>query len=540
MRLITLAFIFAATAFNVKAQSIDEGKKHLYYERYESATNTLQQLVKQQPDNAQAWHLLTHTYLQKNQAAKAADSLKLAPASVLANPYGKIAQASVMLHEGNVPQATQLLNAALNETRHKDVAVLTAAATALIEAKQGDANAAIGLLEKAIKRDKKNPELYVLLGDAYRKLSNGTEAYRSYQRAIQADGSYAKAHHRMAGIFMSQQNPDMYVPLYEKAVAVDANYAPALYNLYVYEFYRDPAKAMNYYNKYVTVTDKTDAVDYDLTDLYFVGKQYDKAIEKGNELIERYADSVKPRIFKLVSFSYAEKKDTAKALNYLEQYFANEVDTNITSKDYATMGTFYGSMPEKDSMAAIYISKAADLEKDSTVRFGYYKQLADMAKERKDYKDQAIWLEKYFVGNNNATNLDLFNWGLAHYMDTNYVAADTVFAQYVAKYPEQSFGYYWQAKSQALIDRDMEQGLAIPTYTKLVEVLQNDTTENGKKWMVEAYGYLAAYEANTQKDYVEAVDYFEKLLEVDPENEDAKKYIEVLEKSINQAEAGNR
>ena len=79
----------------------------------------------------------------------------------------------------------------------------------------------------------------------------------------------------------------------------------------------------------------------------------------------------------------------------------------------------------------------------------------------------------------------------------------------------------------------MKDGLAIPTYHKLIEVLEKDTTDaNYKKWIVEAYGYLAAYETNTEKDYAEAVDYFEKVLEVDPENADAKKYIALLEKNL--------
>ncbi|HEX6333600.1 MAG TPA: hypothetical protein VFZ78_05185, partial [Flavisolibacter sp.] len=58
----------------------------------------------------------------------------------------------------------------------------------------------------------------------------------------------------------------------------------------------------------------------------------------------------------------------------------------------------------------------------------------------------------------------------------------------------------------------------------------NKEDGNYKKWTIEAYGYLAAYEANTMKDYSEAIGYFEKLLEVDPGNESAKKYIEILEK----------
>lgn len=156
-----------------------------------------------------------------------------------------------------------------------------------------------------------------------------------------------------------------------------------------------------------------------------------------------------------------------------------------------------------------------------------------MASDRKDYAKQAQWLGKYYSGNEKVTNIDLFNWGLAHYRAEEYAQADSVFGLYVAKYPQQSFGYYWQARSNVPRDKEMKDGLAVPYYLKLIEVLQNNTSDaNYKNWMVEAYGYLATYEANGQKDFKEAVDYFEKVLEVDPENESAKKYIAILEKNL--------
>ena len=54
---------------------------------------------------------------------------------------------------------------------------------------------------------------------------------------------------------------------------------------------------------------------------------------------------------------------------------------------------------------------------------------------------------------------------------------------------------------------------------------------------MEAYAYLAAYATNTKKDYATAVAYFEKLLQIDPENADAKKYIGVLQKNLDKKSA---
>ncbi len=80
----------------------------------------------------------------------------------------------------------------------------------------------------------------------------------------------------------------------------------------------------------------------------------------------------------------------------------------------------------------------------------------------------------------------------------------------------------------------MENGLAVPHYLKLVELLEKDTTGNAtvKNHLVEAYGYIAAYEANTEKDFAAAISYFEKLRSIAPENPDATRYLAILKKNM--------
>src|SRR5207237_6331810 len=109
----------------------------------------------------------------------------------------------LLLAENKKDSATIYFNQALDKTKEKDPEILLAIANAHITTKPGDANYAISLLHKAIKKDKKNPALYVALGDAYRKPGNGSEAYKSYQEAIDQDNKYAAALYRMGKIFVS-------------------------------------------------------------------------------------------------------------------------------------------------------------------------------------------------------------------------------------------------------------------------------------------------------------------------------------------------
>jgi tetratricopeptide (TPR) repeat protein len=517
----------------VGAQSLEQANQHLYYERYASAENTFHKVLSSDPDNAVAWNGLTEAYLLQNELDKLSDSIKLAPSSVQSEPYYKVAQGALLLQQSNIASANNLFKEALESTKEKDAGVLAAVAEAHIDAKAGDANYAIELLNKAIKRDKKEASFYILLGDAYRKLNNGTEAFKAYQQAIQKNDKYAEAYHKTGEIFLTQKNVDLYTEYFKKALAADPDYAPSLYQLYVYEFYHDPTKAMEYYKEYASKSDASIQNQYDLADLLYINKQYSAAIDKANGIINSEGEKVKPRLYKLIGYSYAGQKDTAKAISYMQQYFTKEVDSNFIAKDYTSMGDFYSSQPGQDSLAIEYYTKALDKVTDSVVLYEGYKKLAQLSKERKDFAGEAKWLGKFYAGNAKASNLDLFYWGIAHYKAENYPMADSVFAMYVAKYPEQGFGYYWQAKSKALQDKDMSAGLAVPVYEKLTEVLQKDTADaNYKKWMVEAYGYLAAYQVNTQKNFQAAIDYFNKLLAIDPENANAKKYIAMLEKNL--------
>ncbi|WP_162944795.1 tetratricopeptide repeat protein [Flavisolibacter nicotianae] len=531
----TVLFFFSSISVSLAAvaQSVEQGKQQLYYERYQSAEQTFRQAVQQNPSDAEALYGLVQANLLQNKSEAAMTALSNAPGSLKEEPLYQVASGAVLLQQGKATEAAAVFEKALSETKEKNPAVLSAIAEAHIRSTVGDANYAVTLLNKAIKREKHDAALYTLLGDAYRKLHNGTEAYKAYQKAIEENGQYAAAYHRLGNIFLSQKNVPLYTEYFTKAINADAAYAPSIYRLYAHEFYRDPAKALAYYQEYLSKSDRSEKALYELADLFYLTKKYDSAIQKANEILSNEGTKAQPRLYKLIAYSFAGKADTASALTSMQTYFDKGADSTIIGRDYLTMGDFYAASKGKDSLAMVYYAKGVDDEKDSIVRYAYYKKLAGYAGENKDYAAQAKWLEKYYTGNSKANNLDLFTWGLAHIRAEQYSAADSVFSTYVAKYPDQSYGYYWQAKSKALQDSGMKEGLAVPAYEKLVAILEKDSTDaNYKRWIVEAYGYLAAYKTNTEKNYGEAVDYFEKVLAVDPSNADAKKYITLLEKNI--------
>jgi hypothetical protein len=76
----------------------------------------------------------------------------------------------------------------------------------------------------------------------------------------------------------------------------------------------------------------------------------------------------------------------------------------------------------------------------------------------------------------------------------------------------------------------MEKGLAVETGLKYLEVLEKDTVKN-KTSIISTAGYLAQYYANIAKDKEKALIYLEKMLALDPSNENIRKYRDDMKKS---------
>lgn len=538
MKKVFLLVILVSEYFYLSAQSENAGREHYYYQRYSSAEAFFHNAIKQEPGSADAWLWLIKSYVISSQTKNAIDTLHWAPVTIHEEPHYLVAKGTVLLAANKTDSAGIYFTRAIDITKGKNAEILGLVADAHIGAANGDMNYAIEQINKALKRDKNSALLYTKLGNAYLKMHNATEAYKAYSAAIEKDRNHAEAYYQLGYIFLTQKNTELYVDFFNKAINADKNYAPAYFELYEHYLYKDPAKAKEFFDRYTALSDKSLKQEYAYTDLLYLTKDYQNAITHAKALITR--ENPQPRIFKLVAYSYTELKDSAMALSYMKQYFDTHADSLFIAKDYETMAELYDALNQNDSTMTYY-DKAIGATKDSSRLYYYYEKLALLAKAKQDYAAQAKWLGRFYTGNAKASNVDLFNWGIAAYRAADYLQSDTVFKIYKEKYPEQKFGYYWLARSNAAIDTAMTEGRAVPHYQKLIEVIGTDSlaslTATDKKWLTESYSYLAAYETNTEKDYKEAIDYFSRVLEIDPANDNAKKYITILEDNLKKEES---
>lgn len=535
----------------VFAQTVEQGKKFYYYGRYNSAKDALEKTLASNPNNIEAVYWLGQTLLQMKDSVGAENLYSKALQSNGNAPLLLAGMGEIEIRKGKATDARQRFETAISLTKGKDVGVLNAIGKANVAPKDGgDAAYAIEKLNLATQtKNFNNPETYILLGDAYRKLIDGGNAVLNYQKALTVDPKYAEAKFKIGLIYLTQNNKDYFIPAFEDAVTMDPNYAPALYQLYFYYFYRDINKAKDYYDKYLAVSDPSPENDFERTMIKWASHDNDGAIAEANANLAKLGAAATPKYYRLLAYAYDSKGDSVQARSYMDQYFAKQKPDELTGFDYANRAKFMAKFPGNDSLVSINYQLAVDKDTTYANKVELTKDAVNLFKTKGDKPLYAEWLGKAYALDKNPTNTALYNWGYANYSAGNYKRADSIFCGiYTAKYPNEIYGYLWCAKSTQAEDDSLNSGgLAVEPYKKLAEVgrMLDSTAKaaNGpdsikyRSQIVNAYFFLASYYNDNKKDKQAAIMWLEKVLEVDPNNATAPKFIEILKRPARQPAA---
>jgi Flp pilus assembly protein TadD len=518
----------------VFAQSVQEAKKLIYYGRYQGAKEMLQKVVAGNPADAEAVYWLSQVHLVQSDVAGAKAVLnKGMEGANGSNPMLLAGRGHLELLEGKTADARQRFETALSLTKGKDVNVLNAIGRANTE-KSGDADYAIEKLKQATQiKGFKEPDVYMNMGDAYRKKQDGGGAVSSYQNALTVDPKYAAAKYKVAKIYLTQGNDqkDIFLKNFEEAIALDPNYSPAYYDLYAYYFSRDVNKSTQYFNKYKENADKGPALDYEEASLLFAGGDFKGAIAKADQLLVSQGENADARLYRLKGYSHEKLGDSLNAVKDMETFFAKARPDQIVGDNYVMLAMNSAKFPERQERVDHYLNRAIDNDTSLVNRMDYAKKGADFFKKAGNQQKAAEWMTRVVQLNPNPGKVDLYNAGFENFKAANYQRADSIFGLYKTKYPDEVYGHYWSFRSRSVIDSTMEAGLAVPDCQRFIEVAESDKVKN-KNTLITAYGYMAGYNANVKKDFPAAIGYLDKILEVDPANADATKNKEILQKAI--------
>ena len=535
MKKIKFIFLFASliATTGVIAQSVEQGKRFYYYQRYNSATDQLQKLVAANPNNIEAVYLLGQTMIQNDDSLSAKALYQKTLASNGSAPLILVGTGHVELLENKTNDARQRFETALSLTKGRDIEVINAIARANTDAIHGDANYALEKLNAAgtaQRKDMRNAESFVLMGDAYRKLINGGGAVTHYQKALAMDPKLAEANYKIGKVYLTQNNADFFLPAFEKAVQADPNYGPALFELYYYYFNRDINKARGYFDKYLAVSDVTPGSDYERVSIIWASRDFQGAIKEATAKISQLGDKADPRYYKLVAYSYDELKDSVNAKNFLDQYFAKQKQDAFVPKDYVFRAQLLSRFPGNEAEALKNFESAVALDTLESSRIELMREAATFANKAGNRKEEANWLGRLYRSKKEPVQTDLYYYGYAHYMAGNYDSAYAIFCdQYQTKYPTEIYGYLWCARAAQQMDTTQEKGTAVEPYKRLINYADT-ARDKYKGQLVQAYGYLASYYANVAKQKDSAIASLKKVLEIDPTNATAQQYIDALER----------
>ncbi|GAA4336522.1 tetratricopeptide repeat protein [Flaviaesturariibacter amylovorans] len=514
-------FFSVCLSLGAFAQTVQEGVSHLYAERTASAKSTFEKILAANPNNIEAVYWLGQTHLENNQNAEARNVYAKLLSTNGNAPLVVAGMGHVLLAEGKTAEARQQFEQAITLSRGKkgdDPAVLNAIGRANVEVREGDVAYALSKLQQATQLAPNNGDIWINLGNAYRRKGEGGEAVKSY---IKAQASMpAVALYRQARVYETQRNWDVVTEHLNRAIQADPKFAPAYLRHYTYNLFtkQDFNAANEWAQKYVAVADPSIQNDVFKGQAAYLQKNYDEAINIGNRIIQASGkESAAPGVYRMMAYSYLDgKKDTATARRYADMLFANSKPDQRVARDYTLKATIY-SKEDPTQVVNIYLDA---LEGDTTLggRAKILQEAIDWAKTNNRKVAEAELRMALYRINPNANPSQFFPIGLAFYQGGSYQKADSAFQAYSRANPDSVFGYLWSARALGLIDSTGKQGLAIPQYEQLLRVAGTDKVRF-KSYGVEASGMLANYYVNEKGDREKGVEYLNKGLEFDPGNQ---------------------
>jgi tetratricopeptide (TPR) repeat protein len=519
----TLVFVLATILFTGAsfAQTIEDGKRFLYYERFKSAKDIFQKLSTANAADESAAYYLGQAMIGLEDVAGAKALYQQKLSATPNSPLILVGMGHIGLLEGNTADARSRFETAINLSGAKRIDVFNAvgAANSNPENKNGDANYAIDKLKFATTlKGFKDPEVWANLGDAYRKSNDGTNAAISYQSALTLNPIYARAKYRTGRLYQSQglsQEP-LFLRLYNETIAMDPNYAPVYNTLFNYFFKTDVTKSAGYLEKWLSVSDDDPKACLSRASMKFAQGLNLEAIAKCEECISVDRVNALPNLFGLKAAAYVKMNDSVNAKSSFEEYFKRQIPSKVGSGDYSSYALTLLKFSGNEQIAADNINKAVAIDSLEKNKVDYLKVMAVYFKDKGNFLEAANWYNKVLYVKKNYNNVDLYNAGYNYFRSAKFDSSVVVFNKYTVKYPDDMFGYYMVAKANSGIDSTMALGTAATAYLKAIEVGEKAVDKvKIKDQLVGAYTYMMQYSFNVKRDQAAAISYIDKALLVD-------------------------
>ncbi|MGE5107540.1 MAG: tetratricopeptide repeat protein [Sphingobacteriales bacterium] len=518
-----LGIVFSANGFG---QTIEEGKKFLYYERNKSALELFQKIATANPGDAVSIYWLGQAYIAGDDLKAAKNLYEQAQQKGINDPFITVGLGHIDVLEKNIETAKEKFEKALEASKSKkgiyntDILIAVGRANADGNNKIGDAPYAVEKLKVAALQDTKNPEPELLLGICYLKMGRefGTDAVVSFREATLRNPAYAKAYYRVGRIFQLQKSYDLMSEEFDKAIKADPAF-PLTYLAYFLHYqYRDVNLAKENLDKYVANSDKDCNSDYYVADYLYRAGKFNESLDKV-KMMEAGDCKDFVRLNILYAYNYDKLNDTANAKNYLEKYFASMAADKITPADYEFAAKFYAKNAGNEMQAISYYSQAAELSAGKNEKIDFINSAAKIAADARLFAEQIKLLTKISALKGGMQENDYYSLSKAAIDAKEWVLADSLSKAYVNAFPDKPQGYGFRVMIAKAQDTDTSKGLAVEPINLYNELLLKDAEKN-KKAIYSNYYYLLIYYAQKAGDLKTAIAITGRMMDLYKEGEE--------------------
>lgn len=595
---ILLAGLMATFIMKIQAQDLSSAILLTRSEQYDKAEAMYQDLIKKDPANSKNFFFLGENFLADYFADTISNSLTVAAKSakeiyqkgVNANPndpLNYIGLAKIAYFLGDDKSAAEMRTKArsllLPYKNIKKIVppapeyafALAKIAESYIKDDKVDTSLALPLIREAIKIDNNNKDVFLIAGDIYILVNDGSKAINFYNQAQFADPKSPTANMKIGNIYVKGRALQAAIPFYEQAIELDATYAPAYRELgQLYSLAGRFEQSKEYFKKYLDLTKGNIPAKIRYVNSLFYAKEYDEVVKNVQEIFA--VDKSRTYMNRIAGYSCYEKNppDYEKALYYMDELFKNVAPERIIAKDYLYLARILVKKNvNAPKMAEDAAALKSQIEKEKT-RLTSTKVAADKAKIQANLNDmmsKADKLDKDLKKSNDEINRafgaynklmelkpddrglmsevaatynsfkqyygvakilsrmlgplpekkdDYMQVGRAYYNAERYQSADSIFNVILKSSPDYVPAYLWIARTYSKMDPDSKQGLAKPKFEKVIEVAQTDSLKNDGELM-EAFGYIGYYYMMND-NYARSKEYYNRMIGLDPNNKEYK------------------
>ncbi len=376
---------------------------------------------------------------------------------------------------------------------------------------------------------------FVLMGNIAVSEDDGGAAASFFQQAIYFDPKNPDGYRRYAQI-MSKTDPNGAVQTLEDLRAQRPDYPVDLIAAEIYSDAGKMSKAIEYYSK-VQIADMKDYQISDYATNLFLSQDFEKSLQIASQGHDKFPRNAS--FNRLMMFNNTEKKDFASALAAADNFFNASDSVKVSAFDYGYYARALDGAEKYEDAIKAYTDLQNLPNCDEVTKAAADKSISDCYKKLSNYAKAGEHLDKYLKAQSQSSFMleemlaQLYADQLADANTTPedkkaaYEKADAAYAALAEKYKDNA-AYVANKRATlpfSLPGTQVEQlKIAGPHYVTFAEILaaKEGRSAGETKMLINAYNTIIAYYVHCVNDMDKAKDIASKLIELDPENANAK------------------